>query len=77
VTHGALLSKGLENIGVAGRCIGGDHECLASYRIIADCFAMGEALAIARRLAEERRCSLRQVPAAGVAGEMRSREYQA
>jgi len=75
MTYRALLPKGLENIGVAGRCIGGDHECLASYRIIADCFAMGEALAIACRLAKERKLTLRQIPAGDVAGEMRSRGY--
>lgn len=75
MTYGAMLPKGLENIGVAGRCIGGDHECLASYRIIADCFAMGEALAIACRMAKERKCTLRQVPAADVAQEMRSLGY--
>ncbi len=47
IPYGALLPKGLESMMVIGRCIGGDHEALASYRLIADCFAMGEAAALA------------------------------
>lgn len=70
VPLGAMLPQGLENLLVAGRCIGGDHEALASYRIIADCFAMGEAAALAARLAVDRDCTAREVPAAAVAGEM-------
>jgi hypothetical protein len=73
---GALLPAGLENLMVAGRCIGGDHRALASYRIIADCFAMGEAAAITSRLAVDRGLSPRQIPAADVAAEMAVRGYR-
>ncbi len=72
----ALLPKGLENIIVAGRCICGEHEALASYRVIANCFAMGEAAAIVARLALDGRCSPRQVPFRDVVAEMRARGYQ-
>jgi len=75
ITLGALLPRGLENLGVAGRCIGGDHEALASYRIIADCFAMGEALAIASHAAIQNKTTLRAVKPSLVSDAMRSRGY--
>jgi len=75
ITLGALLPRGLENIGVVGRCIGGDHEALASYRIVADCFAMGEALAIACKAAVDNGSTLRELSAASVADGMRARGY--
>jgi hypothetical protein len=70
IPYGALLPKGIENLLVVGRCIGGDHQSLASYRIIADCFAMGEAAAIAARLGIEQGCPPRAIPAEKVAAEM-------
>jgi len=75
VPYGALLPKGIENLLVVGRCISGDHEALASYRIIADCFAMGEAAAIAANLAIENRCGLREIPAPLLIKEMQKRGY--
>ncbi|MBT3382001.1 MAG: FAD-dependent oxidoreductase [Lentisphaerae bacterium] len=76
ITLGALLPRGLDNIAVAGRCIGGDHETLASYRIIADCFAMGEALAIACKGAIQAGDTLRDVTPGTVADEMQARGYE-
>lgn len=77
MTLGAMLPRGLGNLAVAGRCIGGEHESLASYRIIADCFAMGEALAIAcRRGLDRGGDALRTVPAGEVAAEMNNRGYE-
>lgn len=76
ITLGAMLPKGLENLAVVGRCIGGDHEALASYRIVADCFAMGEAVAIAGNMAIRDGKTLRSIEADAVAGEMRERGYE-
>ena len=73
--YGALLPKGLENLLVAGRCIGGDHEALGSYRIIANCLAMGEAAAIAARMSVRGRCAPRAVPVPDLVAEMGSRGY--
>lgn len=39
----ALIPAGFDGILTAGRCISGTHEAMASYRVTADCFAMGEA----------------------------------
>ncbi len=76
IPYGALLPQGVENLLVVGRCIGGDHQALASYRIIADCFAMGEAAAIAARLAVKGRCSPRAIPGERVAAEMACLGYE-
>ena len=38
----ALIPKGYEGIVVAGRCISGDREAMASYRVTGDCAQMGE-----------------------------------
>ncbi len=76
IPYGALLPKGIENLLVVGRCIGGDHRALASYRIIADCFAMGEAAAIAARIAIDEGCPPRAVPAEQVVDGMARRGYE-
>lgn len=76
IPYGALLPKGLENLLVVGRCIGGDHEALASYRIIANCMAMGEAAALAARFAIREGVSPRSVPFAALVGEMAARGYE-
>ena len=73
--YGAMLPRGLENLLVAGRCIGGEHESLGSYRIAADCFAMGEAAGIAASLALERSCTVREIPGEDMASEMKARDY--
>jgi len=51
----ALVPKGYEGIIVAGRCISGSREAMASYRVTGDCCQMGEraALIIADRLKKE------------------------
>lgn len=76
VPYRALLPTGLEGIILAGRCIGGDHEAEASYRIIADCYAMGEAAAIAARMAVDADCGPRGIPVSDLVAEMSARGYQ-
>ena len=77
IPYRALLPTGVENLLVAGRCIGGDHEPLASYRIMADCMAMGEAAAIAVKMALENDCAPRGISHDALIGEMRARGYEA
>lgn len=76
VPYGALLPRGIDDFLVVGRCIGGDHEALGSYRISADCLAMGEAAAIASSIALEKRCQVRSVPADMIANRMKERGYE-
>lgn len=72
----ALLPKGLDNLIVVGRCISGDHHALASYRIIANCMAMGEAAAITADMAVRAGTTLRHVPPSDVAVAMEGLGYQ-
>ena len=38
----AMTPKGYDGIVVAGRCISGTHEAMASYRVTGNCCQMGE-----------------------------------
>lgn len=76
IRFGSLLPAKLENIMVIGRCIGGSHRALASYRLIADCFAMGEAAALAAASAVKENCSPRNIPLAELQKEMKQRGYE-
>jgi hypothetical protein len=73
--YGAMLPRGLDNIIVAGRCAGGDHEALASYRIIADCLAMGEAAARASAIAVRDAVSPRDIDTDELVAGMRAAGY--
>lgn len=46
-----LVPRDVENMLVAGRCLGAEHEALASARVTAQCFEMGHAAAMAAHLA--------------------------
>ncbi len=76
IPYGALLPRGLENLLVIGRCIGGDHEAMASYRIIADCMAMGEAAAIASHMAINSQCTTRNIDRKRLIQSMHERGYE-
>ncbi|MFA6658944.1 MAG: FAD-dependent oxidoreductase [Lentisphaerae bacterium] len=76
IPYGALLPKGLSRLLVIGRCIGGEHEALASYRLIADCFAMGEAAALAAAQSLRTNQSLRSIEIKELIGKMTDLGYQ-
>ncbi len=66
IPYRCLLVKGIEGLLVAGRCISGTHEAMASYRVTGDCADMGESAGIAAALAAQRGCTVREVPAADI-----------
>ncbi|MBQ8509699.1 MAG: FAD-dependent oxidoreductase [Clostridia bacterium] len=43
IPYRSLIPKGIEGLLVAGRCISGTSEAMASYRVTGNCAAMGEA----------------------------------
>ena len=51
IPYRALIPKSLDNVLVAGRCISGNREAAASYRVMATCMAMGQAAGTAAALA--------------------------
>ncbi|MBR1608584.1 MAG: FAD-dependent oxidoreductase, partial [Kiritimatiellae bacterium] len=53
IPYRSLLPRELDNLLVAGRCIGASHEAQASVRIMPICFCMGEAAGAAAALAAE------------------------
>lgn len=56
-----LIPKSFEGILTAGRCISGDREAMASYRVTGDCCQMGEAAGKGAALAVKNNVSLKDV----------------
>lgn len=71
VPYGSLVPVGLEGVVVAGRCLGAEHEALASARVTAQCFEYGHAAARAVKLSLETGAALRDVDVAEVRRRMR------
>ena len=76
IRYGSLLPRGLNHLLVVGRCIGGSHEALASYRLLSDCMAMGEAAALAAKQAVTRNCALRGISIENIRQKMSEVGYQ-
>lgn len=58
----SMLAEGFDNLMMAGRCISGTHEVMASYRVTGDCLAMGDACGIAAAEYIKTGTPLEQVP---------------
>lgn len=56
-----LLPVGLDNVIMAGRCIGVEREVLGPVRVMGPCIAMGEAAGIASALTLQAKISFRQL----------------
>lgn len=63
IPYRCFLPIGIENLLVAGRCISGTHRAHASYRVMAICMAMGEAVGVAAALSAQRGVTPKNVPA--------------
>ena len=61
IPYRTLIPKGIEGLLVAGRCISGTSEALASYRVTGNCAAMGEAAGIAASIAACQNIGVRDV----------------
>jgi len=59
---GAMLPAGARQLIVAGRCISGDRDAHAAYRVQATCMATGQAAGAAAALAARRGCDVADVP---------------
>lgn len=76
IPFGALVVKGLDNLLVAGRCIGADFVAQSAIRIQLTCRSMGEAAGIAAALAARSGVSPAAIDGRQVAREMESRGAQ-
>jgi hypothetical protein len=61
VPFAALIPEVGDNIIVAGRCLGAEHEALASARVTAQCFEYGHAAAVAVHQSLQRDVPLREI----------------
>jgi len=64
VPYGALVPERGENLIVAGRCLSAEHEALASARVTAQCFAYGQAAALATDLSLRSAAAYRDIDGA-------------
>ena len=55
IPFGSLVPKSLNNLLISGRCISADHYAMSSVRVMATCFAIGEAAGTAAALCSKER----------------------
>ena len=61
ISYRCLLPKSFSNLFVAGRCIGADHEMIASVRVIPGCYITGQAAGIAAALCCDQLCDAKDL----------------
>lgn len=66
IPYGCLVPRDVRGLLVAGRCISGDTVALSSFRILATCYATGQAAGTAAALAAQSHCLPDEVPAQAV-----------
>ena len=62
IPYSCMVPKDLTNVLAAGRCVQADGQALGPARIMATCFAMGEAAGLASVIRQKRDCAFREVP---------------
>lgn len=72
----SLIADGVDNLGLAGRCISGDFYAHASYRVTANAVATGEAIGLAAAKAVAGDGTFGTVAGADISREMRRRGYE-
>jgi hypothetical protein len=72
IPYGALVPRGIDNLIVAGRCIGTEREALGPTRVMGPCIATGTAAGIASAMALSDRCAMRDVDVGSLREKLRS-----
>jgi hypothetical protein len=72
----ALISKDVDNLGLAGRCVSGDFFAHASYRVTPNAVAMGEAIGMAAAKAVSSGVSLPKVDGSQIRRAMMAAGYE-
>ncbi len=73
IPYRCLLPKVLDNLLVAGRCIGATHEAQASIRIMPICICLGEAAGTAAALAKKEGVAVADVDVGALRGRLREK----
>ncbi|HBG28232.1 MAG: hypothetical protein A2Y10_12885 [Planctomycetes bacterium GWF2_41_51] len=61
IPYRCLIPKGSVNLLVAGRCVGVEGQALGPIRVMAPCFAMGEAVGTAAAMSINENCSVQKI----------------
>lgn len=61
IPYGAIVAAGVDNLLVAGRCIGADRAMQASVRVIPACYITGQAAGVAALMCAAQKCAARDV----------------
>ena len=62
IPYNCMVPQGIENLLAAGRCIQADGQALGPARIMATCFAVGQAAGTAAAIRHAERCAFSAVP---------------
>ncbi len=62
IPYRSLIPKGIDNLTVAGRCVGAEREALGPIRVMGAVIGMGVAAGIASSIAKKHGCSYKDVP---------------
>jgi len=73
IPYRCLVPKDRDGLVFAGRCISGEHEAHASYRVTGTCMAMGQAAGLAAAIAAQRNVSPSQLDGRTIHDELRDR----
>ena len=76
IPYRSLISKGIKNMLVVGRCISSTHEAQASYRVMPYCAEIGQAAGVAVSVAKKNGSSLSGVDIAKVREILRENGFQ-
>lgn len=76
IPYRCFLPEKVDNLLVAGRCISGTHRAHGSYRVMAICMAMGEAVGVAAAISVQQRRTPKQLQAADIQAVLEKRGVQ-
>ena len=71
IPYRSLTPRGLDNVWVAGRCIGVDREMQASIRVMPCCYITGQAVGVAAAMAVDQGVSSRGIDVGDLQGRLR------
>lgn len=76
IPYRCFLPEKVDNLLVAGRCISGTHRAHGSYRVMAICMAMGEAVGVAAAISVQQGRAPKQLQAADIQAVLEKRGVQ-
>jgi len=72
IPYGCLVADDIDNLLISGRCVSASHEAMSSLRVIATCFAIGEAAGVAGAMSADQNIRPEQVNVAALQNQLRA-----